>query len=795
MRREFPEQADVWPDSLSRRHFLTLMGASLALAGLGGCSVKPAPLSKIVPYVHPPRDIVPGQPLFFATTMAVCRVRRRPARRKPHGPADQDRGKSRSPGEPRGDEHLPPGVDPDAVRSRSLAKRHLSRPHADLERGARARSAAHSRESVPRGARGVRILSEPILSPSLAQAREAFAKAMPQAKWHVYEPVHRDSHLQGTRLAFGEDLNCYYDFRKADVVLSLDEDFLSCRPGHLRSVADFIVPAARADDGAAGEPGADESAVRGGDGRHQHRREGRPSARPSRARDRGLRPSRRHETGNLRQRQRSQIRTTSGPRRLPRIFEQHRGRCLIVAGERQPPVVHLLAHALNHRLGNIGQTVFFTDPIEHQPAERTASLRELVQDMQQGRVELLVVLAANPGLHRAGRISISPSTSNACRCACTSACYQDETARYCHWHLPEAHYLEAWGDARTYDGTASICQPLIEPLYGGRSVLEIATFLATLQETPGEEIVRKHWRDHWTGEKKKPAGEFSEFWKTSLHDGLVRDTALPAKSVQLQGQLAATPATPTPPVPPQPAPASASGADGFELVFQPDPTVYDGSFANNGWLQELPKPLTTLTWDNAAIMSPATAKELGVGFGDYAHGGEHGGYHMPLVDLNLDGRTVRAPVWIMPGHAERSITVYLGYGREFAGRVGGMPQGRRFNNEVIQDSWGLVRGSQSALVGFNAYRLRTSERPWFAPNLRVTKTDETYLLACTQAHQLMENRDLVRSATLTGYQQKPDFASEPLREHEREDTRRAAALPWTSISRTTTTRRRRNGGW
>jgi Fe-S-cluster-containing dehydrogenase component len=351
--------------------------------------------------------------------------------------------------------------------------------------------------------------------------------------------------------------------------------------------------------------------------------------------------------------------------------------------------------------------------------------------------------------------------------------YQDETARLCHWHLPEAHYLEAWGDARAYDGTASICQPLIEPLYGGRSHLEIATFLATMQETPGEEIVQNHWRDHWNANKKKSESDFSAFWKTALHDGVVRDTALPHKSLQLKedwqqslhdtaaGVGSATSASPT-------------GSESFELVFQPDSTIYDGSFANNGWLQELPKPLTKLTWDNAALMSPATAKELGVGFGEYAHGGEHGGYYMPVVTLEVDGRSVQAPVWIMPGHADRSITVSLGYGRVFAGRVGGMPQGRRFNNEVIQDSWGLVHSSQSPRVGFNAYQLRTSQRPWFVPNLHITKTDETYLLACTQAHQLMENRDLARSATLAEYQKRPEFASEPLRAEERSQTKRAA---------------------
>jgi MoCo/4Fe-4S cofactor protein with predicted Tat translocation signal len=763
MRREFPAQADVWPDSFSRRHFLTLMGASLALAGISGCSIKPAPLSKIVPYVNPPRDIVPGKPLFFATTMAfagsavgllVESHMGRPTKIE----GNPDHPASRGATSIYHQASVLTLYDPD--RSQSVTYRGRTRTW--NEALAALRTALEGQRS--KGGAGVRILSEPIVSPSLAKTREAFANAMPQAKWHTYEPINPDATIQGTKMAFGQDLNSYYDFSKADVVLSLDDDFLSGRPGNLRPIADFMSRRrVRKASQAADQPLMNrlyvvETAVTNTGAKADHR-----LALPAQqiegfarlvATKLGL------PAGG----------SESGPRdkwaaAVAKDLKQHEGRCLVLAGERQPAAVHLLAHTINHNLGNIGKTVFFTDPIEHQPAERTASLGELYQDMQQGHVELLIVLGANPVYNAPADFSFTEQLDRV-PLRVHVGLYQDETARQCHWHLPEAHYLEAWGDARTYDGTASLCQPLIEPLYGGRSILEITTYLATLQETPGEEIVRKHWREYWIGEKKKPGDEFSDFWKTSLHDGLVRDTALPTKGVELkdnwQEQLTKTAA------------GAANGTGEFELVFEPDPTVYDGFFANNGWLQELPKPLTRLAWDNAALMSPATAKELGVDLGKYAHGGEHGGYYMPVVKLELDGKTVRAPAWIMPGHADRSITVYLGYGRTFAGRVGGMPQGRRFNNEVIQDSWGLVRDSQSPLVGFNAYQLRTSQRPWFAPNLRVTKTEDTYLLACTQGHQLMENRHVIRSATIEEFQKKPNFAVEPLLAEESSETKRAA---------------------
>ena len=248
--------------------------------------------------------------------------------------------------------------------------------------------------------------------------------------------------------------------------------------------------------------------------------------------------------------------------------------------------------------------------------------------------------------------------------------------------------------------------------------------------------------------EEKPANEFSDFWKTVLHDGLIAGTALPAKTVEpkenWQSQLGANAAG---------AAAPATASESLEIVFQADPTIYDGSFANNGWLQELPKPLTKLTWDNAAIMSPATAQALGVGIGEYAHGGEHGGYHMPVVDLEVGGRTVRG-----------SGLDHAGPRRPLDHRAFGL-RPRRSREEwagykaAVQQRGGsglLMHASQSPLVGFS---VSCARRP--ALRAPCTKTDETYLLACTQAHQLMENRDVVRSATLAEYHAKPEFAKEP----------------------------------
>ena len=411
------------------------------------------------------------------------------------------------------------------------------------------------------------------------------------------------------------------------------------------------------------------------------------------------------------------------------------GTTLVVAGDRQPAAVHLLAHAINDHLGNVGKTVFHTAPLAARPVDQAASLAELADDLDKGQVEVLVIMGGNPvytapaDLRFAERMRKAPLHFHL-------GLFQDETSRLCEWHLPEAHYLESWGDTRAFDGTASVVQPLIEPLYQGRSAHELMTVLSGRQEAPPEEIVRGYWAAHRQGLGSAAAGDFDDFWQTALHDGVVAGSAYSPKSVSLKEGWHENLGD------------AAGKADGLELVFQQDPTLYDGRFANNGWLQELPKPITRLAWDNAALMSPATAKELGVGLGDYAHGGEHGGYYQPLVELQVGERKVTAPVWIVPGHADHSVTVALGGGRSNAGNVGNG-------------------------VGFDAYALRTTDHPWFAGGLKANKTGQTHLLCCVQEHHLMENREVVRAGTLGEYRQRPDFAADKEREDEKKETQRA----------------------
>jgi molybdopterin-containing oxidoreductase family iron-sulfur binding subunit len=742
MRREFPDQALEREGGLTRRRFLALMGASLALAGLNGCSVRPAPQREIVPYVRAPEEIVPGKPLFFATAMALGGAATgllveshmgRPTKVEGNPDHPASRGAT--------DLYAQASVlglyDPD----RSQTPTYLGRTRTWDE----AFSALGTELSKPalRQGEGVRLLTGAVTSPTLARQLREFLRKNPKAQWHRYEPVGPDGALAGTRrepvwreaarygakLAFGEYVDTHYDFTKANVVLSLDADFLSCGPGHLRYVADFMSRRRGGTAGDAAMPAMNrlyvaETAVTGTGAKADHRL-------ALRAQDiEGLARAVAAQVG---------LEVEAGPgapdhdrwvSAVAKDLGRHPGRCVVLAGERQPAAVHLLANALNDHLGNVGKTVFHTAPVE--ALEGAHSLEELVNDMagRKAKVKLLVILGGNPVFTAPANFRFRERMQNV-PLRVHLGLYQDETARQCHWHLPEAHYLEAWSDVRAYDGTASVVQPLIAPLYSGRSAHELLAVLTSGRQTPGYETVRGYWRDFWERQKKK-SGTFETFWQTAVHDGFVPDTKFPTRSVSLKAGWEKHPAT------------GGRGHGGLEIVFQPDPTLYDGRFANNGWLQELPKPLTRICWDNVALMSPKTARDQGVGErATNTSGGPHGATSTEVVELRFHGRLVRAPVWVMPGHADGSVTVYLGHGRTSAGKVG--------------DG-----------VGFNAYALRRSDFPWFGSGLDVRPTGDTHLVACTQHHQLMENRELVRSATLGHYRKHPKFAAEPEERQERE---------------------------
>ncbi len=744
VQQEFPEQASLWPDSLSRRRFLTLMGASLALAGVGGCSVRPAPSVTLVPRVRAPEEMLPGLPQFYATAMtlggsAVGLLVESHEGRPTKIEGNPDHPSSLGATDPFHQAAVLTFYDPD----RSKTVTHLGQTTTWDKAVAALRSALEKQR--PHKGAGLRILTETVVSPTLGRQLQELLKEFPEAKWHQYEPLTRDNAHCGTLMALGQPVSTRYDFRKADVVLSLDANFLSCQPGSIPYAADFM---------ASRRIRVSEAEAKAGKARMNRLYVVEPSVSLTGAKADHRLPLRASQIEGFARALAGRLGVKEAGKgdaaghekwiaAVARDLERHRGRCLILAGERQPPVVHLLAHVLNQRLGNVGQTVLHTDPIEVRPVDQNAALRELVHDMDREKVELLLILGGNPvynapaDFHFAEQLRKVPLR-------CHLSLYQDETSRLCQYHIPEAHFLESWSDTRAHDGTASIVQPLIEPLYQGRSAHELLSALTGQLTTPAYDLVRATWCKHWGDKHDK---DFEQLWQTALHDGVVAGTALATRSVPLKSgwekHLEG---------------GSAAGASGYEIVFEADPTIHDGRFANNGWLQELPKPITKLTWDNAAIMSPATAKELNVGIGGYAHGGEHGGYHPNIVELKLGDAVVKAMVWVLPGHVDGAITVSLGYGRDSAGKVG---------------------GNSSHTLGFNAYQLRTSDHLWFASGLKVTRTWETGLLACTQQHHLMERRDPVRVATLQEFFQDPQFTHRKEKEELEAQTQRGVRLPLT----------------
>jgi MoCo/4Fe-4S cofactor protein with predicted Tat translocation signal len=696
MSREFPPQASEWRDAISRRRLLQLMGASLALAGLSACTSQPE--EKIMPYVRAPEEIVPGKPLFFATALPLGGIANGVLAESHMGRPTKIEGNPQHPASLGASDVFSQAAvlslyDPDRSQVVSNAGR-ISTWNGFLSAIKTSLETLHLKKG-----KGLRVLSETVTSPTLAQQLQTLLETFPAAAWHQYEPLSRDAVRAGAHLAFGKEVNTIYRFDQAEVILGLETDFLSCGPGTLPYARAFAAKRrVRSGQTAMNRLYVVESTPSLTGVMADHRL-------PLRASEvAGFARTVAEELGILRARANSRLEIgpqTSWIKAVVSDLRQHRGTSLVLAGEQQPPVVHALAHAINYALGNFGHTVVYTDPVEAHPVDQLESLATLVADMEAGNVEILVILGGNPVYTAPSDFRFADHLAKV-KLRIHLSLYEDETSALCHWHIPEAHALETWSDVRAYDGTVTIMQPLITPLYDGKSAHELLAVLGEQKHRSGHDIVRAYWQDR-SGELN-----FEPFWRTALHNGLIADTARPLRD----------------PGPPQvkftehdwPAAAAAS----LELVFRPDATIWDGRFANNGWLQELPKPLTKLTWDNAALISPATAERLGLQNGQ-------------VVELHYRGRMVRAPVWLMPGQVDAAVTVHLGYGRWRAGKVG-------------------------TGTGFNAYTLRTSDAPWFGSGLELRTTDEYYALATTQHHYSMEGRHLIRAGTLEQFLAEPHFA-------------------------------------
>jgi MoCo/4Fe-4S cofactor protein with predicted Tat translocation signal len=715
LHREFPRQASEWDESVDRRDFLKLAAASLAFAGLSGCGRKPEQV--VVPYVRQPDGMTLGKPLFYATSMpfgadAVGLLVESHEGRPTHIWGNKEHPSSGGGTDVFAQASVLNLYDPD--RAQTVTNLGEIRTWSAFLEAAQSIAAA---AKAVNGA-GFRILTGTVTSPTLAAQIESLRKNFPQAKWHQWEPAGSDGVREGSKLAFGRYVNTVYHPERAEVIVSLDSDFLASGPGHIRYMKEFY-RRRKLDQFAEADRIGDEMnrlyvveptpTVTGAAADHHL---------PLRASEVELFARALAAKLGLGGSASAPAGTEQWLEAVAKNLQRFKRNALVIAGEQQPAEVHALAHAINAALGSVGTTLHYTEPVEANPVNQLASFTELCADMYARKVDTLLIFGSNPVYDAPHDFDFISKLKNV-RTSVHVSSHFDETADYSTWHIAESHYLESWGDARGFDGTLSVIQPLIAPLYRTHTAFEV---LAAFSDRPGESVydaVRERLKASYAGT------DFEKLWRKTLNDGFVANSGYAPISVALNFNPASLPAPKTTP-PGQ-----------LEFIFRPDSGVYDGRYANNGWLQELGRPITKLTWDNAALVSPKTAESLGLTHTIAHRGGEHGQIVSNVVDIEISNSKVTAAAWILPGQAEGVVVLPLGYGRKKAGFTG--------SNK-----------------GFNAYMVRTSNALWTvtASPDGIKKTGDEYPLACTQYHFQMEGRKILSTGTLEEYHKNPAFAHE-----------------------------------
>lgn len=704
---EFMDQVSALPHSQSRRRFLELMGASIALAGLEGCSTR-QPAEVILPYARAPERLLPGKPQYYATSMEMAGSSLGLLVKSEMGRPIKIEGNPDHPASLGATDAFAQAsllglYDPE----RSKVVRKLSTP-ATWEAFCLDLKSARLDWEQRKGA-GLRILSGKISSPSLLASMNSLLARNPLARRHQWEPTDADQEAQGTEMVFGSRLRMIPNLQKAKVIVSVDADFIGSPLVGVRLGRDFSSGRKSESDEMnrlyVVEPSL---SLTGASADH------RLALLPDQisawilllAKELGiLNPSPSSTPGE--QIPDGSEKSKAWAKAVADDLSRNRGAGLILAGETQSPWVHALVQVINHRLGNIGVTTYFVDAESQDKTNAPDTLAALVADMQSGQVETLLILEGNPhytcpvDLDFATAMKRVPNTIH-------WGAYEDETAAKCRWHIPAAHFLESWEDGRAYDGTISLVQPLIAPLYFAKTRSEMIAVLLGDTNALSHDILLKHWHT------RKPEPGFHAFWSHSLELGVVEGTAYTSLKVNPIDGWEKNIVVP--------APTGTHTSGELQAVFKPDATVWDGRFSNNAWLQELPKPITKLTWENAIQISPATASSLGLENEDE-------------VELESGGRKIRGPIWIFPGQAEGCLTLAFGYGKT---------HGK------------LARG-----IGYNAYALRTAAMPWRLSNVRLRKTGVKRELACTQRQQSMQGRDLVKFATLEAWSHRLPIGGSP----------------------------------
>ncbi len=668
LRAEFPAAALLGggPD---RRHFLRLMAASFAMAGLAGCD-KSDDRDHEVPYVRNPEHLQPSTPLSYASAALFDGFANGVLVTTRNGRPLKIEGNPQHPWTRGGTDVLAQASvlglwDP--YRSQSVRFRDRASdwdPFVAVITG-------QMSQLRGTGGKGLHVLTGPITSPSLQAQIAGLQKTLPESRWYAHAPIERTAIYEGAQQAFGRRLETRWRFDAAQVVVSLDGDFLDPGPHQIGVSRDWI--------------DARRAAAARGTLLTLHAAASTPSLTSAKADHHLCVPPDVLASlpGRLLQTAPAGDPVSRWLGNAGAALQAARGRGIVLAGASQPAAVHAELARLNAALGNLGPCVFHTAPA----LAEADGLPALVAAMQRDQVSVLLMLGCNPVYDAPADLGFAAALSHV-TLRIHAGLEVDETAENADWHLPLAHPLECWGDARAFDGTVTLIQPTVAPLYAGRSVPEILSLLDNAPPAAGLDLLRAHWQG---GQDPK---SFAPAWRQALESGFFANTAFAPETVQTSAAAAAPP-------------PAAAAPRGVTVLFRPDPSVWDGAPANNPWLQELPKPLSKVVWENVVAVSPAMAERLRLRDGD-------------IVSIEANGRVAEGPAWVLPGQADDTATVYLGYGRR------------------AQDM--LFTG-----LGYDAYALRTQASPWQMPGATLRKTGRSTRLATTQNHDTMEGHEFVQS--------------------------------------------------
>jgi molybdopterin-containing oxidoreductase family iron-sulfur binding subunit len=698
--REFPENATKLGDGFSRSTFLRMMGASIALAGFAACR---RPVQKILPYSKQPENVVPGIPNFYASAMPFQDALTGLVIENHEGRPTKIEGNEMHPASLGSSSKFNQAAtlnmyDPD--RSRAVREGGEESTYTNFT--------SFCEQLFSDTGRSIAFISEANSSPTYNKLRDRALNRFPNAQWVTYEPFGEQNALEGANTAFGQRLRTVNHFEKADVIVALDDDFLNpaAHKNSVQNTKEFI-------ENRNVESGDDISrlyaiestfTVTGSNADNRLRIKSSQIAAFIQALGVRLGVSGFSGDGNN---------SFFGHEWIDAIGEDlqnNRGSSVLTLGSEHAPELHAAVAAINTALNNDGNGVTYHQLPYIQDQNDREQLANVVQALDNEEIDTVVIIGGNPAYNAPADLNIKEAMGKAEHVLHLSD-YYDETSQLASWHVNRAHFLEMWGDGYSFTGAMSIIQPQIEPLHGGKSEIEFLNTIITGNDAKGYTMVQDTWK-----EEIGSAG-FQNAWEQILHDGVHTNGNFPQVTPSVQGGFAGM----------LQEAVTRNAGDGMEVVIRPDAKLFDGRYANNGWLQELPDPMTKITWDNVALMSPKTAEELGV---------EKAGLGVAEVDvltLSANGQSVEIPAWVQPGHADDSITVTVGYGRDNIGKV-------------------------ADKTGVDTYPLRTAAAMLFATDVTVNNTGRSYEIACTQDHSSMEGRSLLRHATQQEFRENPDFS-------------------------------------